>query len=56
MPVTKRKIGRNKYRVETPSGVKSKGTTKEKAIAQEHLLNGLEHGWKPTGLMGAKRA
>lgn len=32
----------------TPSGVKAKGTTKAKAEKQKNLLNGIEHGWKPT--------
>ncbi len=51
MPVTVRKVG-DKYRVSTPNAVHAKGTTKEKAIAQERLLNAVEHGWKPTGLKG----
>ncbi len=39
-----------KYRVSTPHGTKSKGTTLEKAKAQERLLNAIEHsGWRPTG-------
>lgn len=38
-----------KYRVASPHGTKSKGTTKEKAKAQVRLLRGIEHGWKPTG-------
>ena len=40
---------RGGYRVTTPSGTKSKGTTKEKAEKQRNLLNAVEHGWKPTG-------
>lgn len=48
MPVKIRKVG-NKYRVSTPNEVHAKGTTKEKAEAQERLLNAVEHGWKPTG-------
>ena len=52
MPVTKRLVGKNKVRVETPGGVKSKGTTPEKAEAQERLLNAVDHGWKPTGKKG----
>lgn len=32
-----------KYRVSTPNGVKAKGTTREKAIAQRNLLNAVEH-------------
>ncbi len=48
MPVTIEKTKRE-YRVSTPGGVKAKGTTKEKAKAQARLLQGIEHGWKPTG-------
>lgn len=43
MPV---KIAKNKsgsYRVSTPNGVKSKHTTKQKAQAQQRLLNAIEH-------------
>lgn len=47
MPVKIKKKG-SKYQVSTPSGVKSKGTTKEKAKKQKRLLNAVEHGWKPT--------
>jgi hypothetical protein len=47
MPVKKRKLPSGKVQVSTPSGVKSKGTTPEKAAAQERLLNAVEHGWKP---------
>jgi hypothetical protein len=36
-----------KYEVRTPNGVHAKGTTKEKAEAQQRLLNALDHGWKP---------
>uniref|UniRef100_A0A6M3L400 Uncharacterized protein n=1 Tax=viral metagenome TaxID=1070528 RepID=A0A6M3L400_9ZZZZ len=48
MPVLIRSLG-DMYRVETPSGVKAKRTTKKKAKAQKRLLNAVEHGWKPTG-------
>ena len=37
------------YRVSTPHGTKAKHTTKIKAEAQKRLLQGIEHGWKPTG-------
>lgn len=49
--ITKVKGG---YRVSTPGGVKAKETTKKKAIAQKRLLQGVEHGWKPTGKKGRK--
>ena len=49
MPAKITKVGKNKYRVSTPSGVHAKGTTKAKAMAQKRLLNAVEHGWKPTG-------
>lgn len=48
MPVTITKIN-GKYRVSTPYGVKSKGTTLAKAIRQRNLLNAIEHSsWRPT--------
>ena len=53
MPVKKRKLPGGKVKVTTPGGVKAKGTTPEKAAAQERLLNAVEHGWKPT--KGKKR-
>lgn len=48
MPVKVRRI-REGYEVSTPGGVKAKHTTKKKALAQERLLNAIEHGWKPSG-------
>ena len=48
MPVRIKKVG-EKYRVSTPHGIKSRGTTKAKAKAQARLLRGVEHGWRPTG-------
>jgi len=55
MPVKIRKTKKGKYQVSTPSGVKAKGTTKEKAESQERLLNAVEHGWKPTGKKRKRR-
>jgi hypothetical protein len=49
MPVTLRKIKGGKVKVSTPNGVKAKSTTPAKAERQKHLLNAVEHGWKPTG-------
>jgi hypothetical protein len=46
MPVMVKKKGK-RYEVSTPNGVKTKGTTKEKAKAQERLLNAVDHGWTP---------
>ena len=48
MPVTISKTD-GKYRVSTPHGVKSKGSTLKNAMAQKRLLNAVEHGFKPTG-------
>ncbi len=49
MPVTVRKV-KGGYRVSTPNTVHAKKTTKEKAKAQERLLNAVEHSnWRPTG-------
>jgi hypothetical protein len=47
MPVTVEKVNGG-FRVSTPHGTKAKHTTKKKAMAQERLLNAVEHGWKPT--------
>lgn len=49
MPVKISKVKGDGYRVSTPNQVHAKGTTKKKAEAQARLLNGVEHGWKPTG-------
>ena len=46
MPVRISKV--NGYRVSTPGGTKAKHTTKKKAMAQKRLLQGVEHGWRPT--------
>jgi ribosomal protein S6E (S10) len=46
MPVSIQKKGK-RYSVKTPGGVKAKGTTLEKAKAQERLLNAIDHGWRP---------
>jgi hypothetical protein len=49
MPVKIIKKG-SKYEVKTPNAVHAKGTTKEKAEAQQRLLNAVEHSdWRPTG-------
>ena len=37
MPVKITKVG-SRYRVSTPSSVKSKGTTKQKALAQKRII------------------
>ena len=47
MPAKIRKKG-SKYQVSTPNGIHAKGTTKEKAMAQQRLLNAIDHGWKPS--------
>ena len=47
VPVKIRQVGKGKYRVSTPGGTKAKATTKAKAKAQERLLLGVEHGFKP---------
>lgn len=49
MPYTERKLPGGGYRVTGPGGVHAKNTTKAKAEAQQRLLRGVEHGWKPTG-------
>lgn len=47
MPYTIKKT--DGYRVSSPHRVHAKGTTKKKAEAQVRLMQGIEHGWKPTG-------
>jgi len=49
MPVKLKKLKSGKVRVSTPGGVKNKGSTPANAERQKHLLNAVEHGWKPTG-------
>jgi hypothetical protein len=54
MPVKIEKV--DGYQVSTPHGVKAKHTTKAKALAQERLLNAVEHSnWRPTGKPMASR-
>ena len=48
MPVSIKKADGG-YRVSTPHGVHAKHATKTNAKRQRNLLNGVEHGWKPTG-------
>jgi hypothetical protein len=48
MPVTTVKT-KGGYTNRTPGGVKGRHMTKKNAEAQKHLLNAVEHGWKPTG-------
>lgn len=49
MPVKIKKLSNGKYRVSTPGGTKSKGTSLANAKKQERLLNAIEHnkGFKP---------
>lgn len=49
MPIKIKKLSSGKFSVSTPSGIKSKSTTKKKALAQERLLNMKEHGITPKG-------
>jgi len=49
MPARKIKLPNGKFRVVTPNGTHSKETTEANADRQIRLLNGVEHGWKPTG-------
>jgi len=37
------------YKVFSPHGTKAKNTSLAKAKKQVRLLQGIEHGWKPTG-------
>lgn len=47
MPYTVRKKKGDGYSVSSPHGVKAKGTSKAKALAQVRLLRGVEHGMVP---------
>ena len=49
MPVKISKTKSGKYRVSTPNGVKSRGTTKEKAEAQKRIIDAADHGKPFTG-------
>jgi hypothetical protein len=53
MPVKIKEItsGKNKgkVRVSTPGGVKAKATTPAKGKSLKRLLNGIDHGFEPTG-------
>jgi len=55
MPYTTRSAGKGKVSVRSPHGVKAKSTTPAKAAAQVRLLQGVKHGWKPTGRGAVKR-
>lgn len=55
MPVRLKKLDGGKVRVSTPNMVHAKGTSFQKAKAQERLLNAVEHGWHPTGEKGKRR-
>ena len=54
MPVRIARTSKGGYRVSTPGGTKSKGTTRAKAQRQANLLRGVDHGWKPTGAKARK--
>jgi hypothetical protein len=43
MPVSIKKNKGGGYQVRTPNGIKSRNTTKAKAVKQERLLNAIEH-------------
>jgi len=47
MPYKMTKLPSGKFKVTSPHGVKSSGSTKKNATAQLRLLRGLEHGMKP---------
>ncbi len=43
------------YQVKTPNSIHAKKTTKAKAESQQRLLNAIDHGFRPTGLLAQKR-
>lgn len=48
MPASIEKVGKGKFKVETPNAVHAKGTTLEKAKRQKRLLQAIDHGWEPS--------
>jgi len=48
MPYKIKKV-KGGYSTSGPSGVHAKKTSLKKAKAQVRLMQGVEHGWKPTG-------
>jgi len=47
-PTTIRKLpNKKKYRVRSKGRITAKETTKKKALSQQRLLKGIEHGMKP---------
>lgn len=48
MPAKVTKVGKGRFKVATPGGVKAKGATLANAKSQQKLLNAIDHGWKPT--------
>jgi hypothetical protein len=52
MPVKIKSIGHGKYRVSTPNGVHSKGTTLANAKKQEKVINAADAGHPCTGKHG----
>lgn len=43
MPATVKAVGRGRFQVRTPNQVHARATTRSKAMAQQRLLNGIEH-------------
>jgi hypothetical protein len=48
MPAKIERVGKSKYRVETPNAIHAKGTSLENAKRQKRLLQAVDHGWRPT--------
>ena len=55
MPAKITKLPSGKYQVKTPNSIRAKGTTRDKAEKQQRLLNAIEHGWKPSGVIPSPR-
>lgn len=47
MPAKVTKNSKGGYTVRTPNGVHAKNTTKKNAMAQQRLLNAIDHGYNP---------
>jgi len=53
MPGTVKKV--DGYQGTWGGKVTAKNTSKKKAVSQQNLLRGIEHGWKPTGKPARKK-
>jgi hypothetical protein len=48
MPAKIHKMKGGGYEVRTPNMIHGRHMTRENALAQQRLLNAVDHGWRPT--------